>query len=142
MINNDYIITNFKLEYAILAISKLFNPNKNTMKTLKILSLIFFVGLLATSCGGDDDDNNSNVDCNSAVSITASFQAETEAWTNALQAYSNDPSTANCNAYKTAYLEWLNAVRALESCYNEAGLGVEWQQSIDDAEAAINALVC
>lgn len=114
------------------------------MKTLKILFLFFFVAFIAVSCGGDDDDNNNNnnVNCNSSASIANAYQAETEALTAATMAFGNDPSTANCNAYKNAYLDWLEAVRSLEDCYNEAGLGTEWQQSIDSAEAAINSIVC
>ena len=112
------------------------------MKTLRFFLFFMVFGLLAISCG-DDDPDDGNVDCNNANSVNAELMDEINAWTAAASAWANDPTDPGlCNDYKDATLDYLNALRALEDCANDAGVGVEFANSITQAEEALAQLTC
>ena len=85
-----------------------------------------------SSCGKDP------VSCNYATEV----QNELNALSTAATAYGNNPTTANCNAYKTSFQNYLNALEDHRSCATTAGQGAEFQQAIDDAQASLNQLQC
>jgi hypothetical protein len=95
----------------------------------------FFI--LSTGCG---DDKDTPEGC--ATNFAATFQDELEDINTASANFSNDPSTANCEAFKDAYNDYLDALEDWEECANINNQVVEWQQSLDAARAAINDLVC
>lgn len=107
------------------------------MKTIKnLLAGILITGaLFAISCKDKDDDPQP---CNYATEL----QVEIDAFTNALTAYSNDPSQANCIAYKNALLVYIDALGDYEDCAVLAGQGQEWQASLDAAQTSANAIQC
>ncbi len=92
------------------------------------MSIPFF-----SACGKNDPNT-----CNYVTEV----QNESDALTAALTAYSNDPSTANCNAFKGAYQDYLNALEDHRSCAVAAGQGTAFQQAIDNAQASLDTLVC
>ena len=84
------------------------------------------------SCGKDDP-----VGC----SYLTEVQNEADALTTALTTYSNDPSIANCNAYKDAYQDYLDALDEHNGCVL-VGEQAAYQDAIDQAQAALDALQC
>lgn len=86
------------------------------------------------SCGKDNDPDPCNY-------ITET-QQEYDALIAASNAYAADPTnTAKCNAYKSAYQAYLNELEQHDNCV-PAGQDAAYQQSIDDAQASINAFQC
>lgn len=112
------------------------------MKTLNSINFLFFsilfISLIGFSSCGDDKDDIGN--CNTNFSIV--LEAELDAITATGTAFGNDPTTENCNAYKTAFNNYLTALESLEGCYRENGLGDEFELSIEEARADINDLDC
>jgi hypothetical protein len=107
------------------------------MNALMKLLFFFFLAtsLLVTACKDDDDPIEP---CNYAVELSA----EATAFSNASTAYGQDQSQANCLSLKSAAQAYINAAAQYQSCANAAGQGVEFQQSIDGAQASIDALPC
>lgn len=107
-------------------------------KSIYFLSLIVVSALALYSCSG-----NSLADrCGPNWSPYVEIEDEINAYTTALTNYSQDPSTENCEAFKEAYLDYLDALREWEDCYVYAYSQEEFNQTIDEAEDAINELDC
>jgi hypothetical protein len=107
-------------------------------KSIYFLSIVFISALMFYSCSG-----NSLADrCGPNWSPAVELEQEINAYTAALTAYTQNPTTANCEAFKDAYLDYLDALRDWEDCYIYAYSEAEFNQAIDDAEDAINELEC
>lgn len=104
------------------------NPFQKIIAGICIIAIPF-----VSSCKKDDPQT-----CNYATEL----QVESTAINNALTAYTNDPSTANCQAYKLSLQAYLNASVEFKSCVNAAGQGVEFQQYLDSLQATIDAIQC
>ena len=88
---------------------------------------------------------SSNYSCRETVAASCNYTLELENETNALTAaattYAQDPSSANCEAYRQAYLEFLDEAEKLDNCV----IGTErdaYRQAIDSAQAGLDALTC
>ena len=105
------------------------------MKTLKNLSIIAFLllSLSAISC----NQTNNPVTCSYAVEL----QDEATALSNAASAYGQDPTTANCEAYRQAFLDYLDEAEKLDDCV-VASERAAYRQAIDDTQASLDALTC
>ena len=101
---------------------------------------------LVIGCGGDDDDGGSggsgDVDCNSSASIDNATADELAAVTMALADYTADQSDSNCNALKNAYNALVDALKDLQDCADQSGLGTEHMQTILGFEGSRDALPC
>jgi hypothetical protein len=107
------------------------------MKSKKLFfffSLILFLGLFS-SCGSD------GVDCGNSVNWASEINAELTAWTNAATAFSTNPTTENCNAYKDAYQDFIDALKPWGDCLSGQEF-TDWQQDLNDAEAGVAAINC
>ena len=67
---------------------------------------------------------------------------EIAAFSQAAENYIMDPSSGNCNAYKSSLQNFLNALKSLEDCADEVGQGDEFRESIEQAEDSISTLTC
>ena len=77
--------------------------------------------------------------CNTAWAT--SLQPEITAFTNALATYTNDPTTANCNAYKAAFQDYIDALEPFGNCTAwSAQDKADWEEALADAEAEISTL--
>lgn len=85
------------------------------------------------SCGKDDP-----VSCNYATEV----QAEANAFSAAATVYSNDPTTANCNAYKVSAQNYHDALEAHRNCATSSGQLTEFQAALDNLQLSINAIQC
>jgi len=105
----------------------------NTIQKLLFCLMLGFV-VISNGCKKDDDP----VGCNYAAEV----QDEADALTAAATTYSNNPTTANCNAYKTAFQNYLNALEDHVDCAAINGQQAELQSAIDQAQASVNAIQC
>lgn len=94
--------------------------------------LIVMMGLYA--CG------KSAINCHSAGWAFA-ISNEAIALSEASSAYSLDQSKANCENYKKAYQDYINALKKYEKCL-EPSERSSWIQSLNDAEQEIKDLQC
>ena len=104
-----------------------------------LFALFLMLGILSfLSCGKDDATNDP---CSTAWATELNDEAQ--AMSNALQTYLNDPTTANCEAYKSAAQAYLNALRPYGNCAALVGQQrVDWQNAVDAAQEGINNIEC
>ena len=91
------------------------------MKKFFVLLPFIFFSMLVVSCG-DDEGDVGNISCDESFSINQELNAEINAFANAAAAYGNDPSSANCQAYKDAANDYLDALEDYRECIEDAGL--------------------
>jgi len=106
------------------------------MKNLFIFFCLSFVfSMMITSCGGGSD-------CTSTY-LSEEIQDEVNDFTQAANEWALDPQNSDkCNAYKDAGNDYLDALRDLKDCYFELGQEAEYNASINNAQASLNALEC
>lgn len=99
----------------------------------KIICLLLLSPLFLTSACKE----NTPVTCN----YSQELQDESTALSNAAATYAQDQTAANCEAYRQAFLDYLEEAEKLDNCV----LGsqrTEYQQAIDGAKASLDALTC
>jgi hypothetical protein len=96
--------------------------------------LILGLVVLTYSCKKDNDP----VGCNYATEV----ENEVNALSAAATTYGNDPTPANCQAYKTAYQNYLNALEDHLDCAALSGQQAELQSLIDQAQAELDNFQC
>ena len=101
---------------------------------------IFSILILTSSCSNDDDPVTSSEDCTTTFSL--SFEDELLAVNNTSQTYANDPSSSNCQSFKDAYQDYLNALDTWKDCANFYNQVVQWEQAIDAAQLSLDSIVC
>lgn len=109
-------------------------------------SKFFFISVLIISilgfsgCNKDDDDiDDGPCSTNWALAV----QDEANAWSSAATAYGTNPTAENCNAYKQAGNDYLDALEPFDNCAVLTGQQrAEWQAAIDAARESINNLNC
>jgi hypothetical protein len=60
----------------------------------------------------------------------------------ATTAYSQNASHQNCEAYKQAYIDYIDALKGLEKCLINSIERADWQHSLDLAEQEVNNIQC
>ncbi|MGB4849756.1 MAG: hypothetical protein WBP41_17655 [Saprospiraceae bacterium] len=104
----------------------------NTFQKVLIGATVILVPFLG-SCKKDP------VSCNYITEV----QTESDALIAAANLYYADVTiTANCNAYKAAYNNYLNALEGVKDCATTNGQGPAIQQVIDESRAALDLLQC
>lgn len=102
----------------------------------------FLMTLAIFVCTGCSKDNPANPNgCAANFNYAVELQAEATALSNAATAYSQDPSTENCNDYKSAYQAYLDAAADIKLCVPTADQAA-YDAAIADAQASLNALSC
>ncbi len=100
------------------------------------LFFIFCFTLLVTSCSKDGDGITP---C--SVAWGTELQDELSAFATAGAAFGADPSDANCNAYKSALQDYINALKPYGNCATLAGQSrIAWQEAVAEAEADVATL--
>ncbi|MCK0157036.1 hypothetical protein MWU65_07575 [Cellulophaga sp. F20128] len=113
------------------------NSVSNKMKVLTIVCITAFVAITACS---KNDDSNPVGDCGD-FDWAQKAEKQIYAWSNAASAYSADPTTANCNSYKSAGNNYLNALEDIKNCVPSAGIA-EFNQAIQEAKIELAQLEC
>lgn len=109
------------------------------MKHFFYLALVAFT-LFSTGCGSDDDGIGGPAFCTDQAFSQAVSDAVMNLST-AAQAYANDQSTANCDAYKQAALDYLSEVKRFEDCAT-IGQRQEFRDALQEAEENVNMTLC
>jgi len=98
------------------------------------MTILAFLGL--SSC---KKDSNSPANC--SANWATEVQSELTALSNAAMAYSSEPTTATCSAYKDAYQDYVDVLKPLKECSTYTAQQKEdLQQAIDEAEDDIATL--
>lgn len=108
------------------------------MKKLISLSVFFLVVIFLSqvSCKKDDSDPGY---CGSTWSTQLSD--ESTALSNAITVYATSPTTENCNAYKAAYQNYLDALKPFKDCTGyTAAQKNDLENAIAQAESEISTL--
>lgn len=107
----------------------------------KIIALLAIVAILGLSSCKKDKDSNDPAICSAdlAIELDDEYDALLTAW----DAYVSDMSVENCNAYKAAYQDYIDALKPFLECASwTADELQDLQDAIDEAEAAMNELTC
>lgn len=107
-------------------------------KVLLYSSIALLFSVFLFSCSG----NSLAERCGANWSYSAEIEQEINNLSAALTTYSQNPTTENCEAYKEAYLDYLDALRDLEECYVYTFSQDEFNQFINETEEAVNAIDC
>lgn len=108
------------------------------MKKMTFYILLVLVGIVFTldSC---KKESNNPVGC--SANWAAEVQAEISNYSNAAMAYANNPTTETCNAYKTAYQDYIDALKPFLNCATYTPQQkAELQAAINEAESDISTL--
>lgn len=104
----------------------------------------FFAFLMLISLGTTmacSKDSAGPAGCGASYNWSVEIQAEGNALGVAASAYAQDPTTENCNAYKAAYQDYLDAAEDIDNCVPSADRAA-YQAAIDDARDNLDALTC
>lgn len=110
------------------------------------MKTFFFLGLMAitlsfSACGGSDDDGNIGpVFCNDQTFGEAIANA-VSGLNDAAVLYANDPTTANCEAYRDAAQDYLDEVRRFEGCAI-IGAREDFREALREAQESVDMIMC
>lgn len=101
-------------------------------------SMVVFSFLVFGSCK-DDDGNGDPAYCSGLY--TEHVQDEWEDVVAKATTFGQDPTLANCNAYKAAYQDWIDALEQFENCTGwTAQTKAQWQAALNDAREDLETL--
>jgi hypothetical protein len=105
------------------------------MPNILIVSIvILFLGFL--SCKSDEEKLAA---C--SLAWASELQDELNDISTASAAYFNDPSTANCTAYTSAYEAYIDALEPYGQCSALTGQNrTAWEQAIQDARESLDTI--
>ncbi|TXD83648.1 hypothetical protein ESY86_08790 [Subsaximicrobium wynnwilliamsii] len=95
-----------------------------------------FMGLMGCSSSDDSDDINTN--CGNWSDL---FLSQANLYSQASQAYADDPSPANCQNFKSAGLNYIDALEGAIDCVPTANVQ-GFNAELDQYRAEVNALDC
>ena len=106
-----------------------------------VIAVLFATGFIA-ACNNDDDGGG--VGCGATFNWALSVENEITELSNAATAYGSDPSAANCDRYKDAYSDYIDALRDVDNCI--AGLSAAdrkaYNDALDEAEEELENFQC
>jgi len=111
------------------------------MKKFFLLFALPFILFTVTACGGDDDDGGNQPGVCTTALYGERVSAALDEFTAAVTAYSNDPTTANCEAYRDAAQDYLDALREFETCTFLVD-DADYQESVREAQQEVNDIDC
>ncbi|MTB49766.1 hypothetical protein [Lewinella sp. W8] len=101
--------------------------------------VLLFAAIFVAACGDDDDPVTPN-NCTSAAFSTALSDA-VMALSDAAVAYGNDPTQANCDAWRQEANDYLDAVEGFETCAAVTSTQ-EYQDALAQARQEVNNFSC
>lgn len=102
-----------------------------------LICCFFSILIFAIGCSSSSDDVG-----NCTTQFSESFEDELATVSAASTAYGMDPTSENCEAFKQAYKDYLDALETWEDCANINNQVTQWQQAIDAAQMAADNIVC
>lgn len=117
------------------------SPNTYFFKEIQVLALTCFAALLFGACS-NDDSKDPVADCGIIGANWVSLvQKELKVWNTAATTYAAAQTPINCNNYKGATNEYLDALEKAKKCVPEAAL-TEFNQAIQYAREDLQQLDC
>ena len=110
--------------------------------SLRLFAILLVSAVILVACSKDDDDDDISSKCGNNWNASIELEDEIDALAEASQAYAMDQSTANCEAYREAYLDYLNTIREFEECYIHVGQRQAFLDAVEQAEMDINDIEC
>jgi len=104
------------------------------MKYKKFILPLLVLSFIFISCGKD------SVTCSN--NFSSELSDEIEAFTDALTVYTMDNSSANCEAYKDAYIDYLNALKDYSDCGFTGTTLSNYNQLLEEAENEVQQIQC
>lgn len=101
---------------------------------MKIFTPVLFALLILSSCGNDDD----KVDC---TALESELEQPSQDFLAATLAYSTDPSTANCNAFKAAVESLITVSENSRECVPDADLA-DFDEGLVDLKDELAQIDC
>lgn len=113
------------------------NLNKILIKTLCLFTSLFFV-----ACGGDDDvsDDTADIDCSTSLGVFVALEFENV--NNAALAYTEDPTTANCQEYKSLYTSYIDELAKYSACALDSENQANYQNTLSEAREGLQSINC
>ena len=108
-----------------------------TSLTKKITTIALSI-VLFTALGCKKD--NQEMDCIVGLGISVAFTDEATEISNAAIAYSNDPSTANCERYIKSVRDYISALKQYEDCAQQVGELAYYRETVQQAEIDLDEL--
>ena len=102
------------------------------------LITLILIFMLLISCSSSDDDGDLNTNCNN---WTEQYLAQANAFSEASNVYTNDPTLVNCQNYKAAGLNYVNALESVIDCVPMAN-SQAYIHSLNEYRAEVNAIEC
>lgn len=99
------------------------------MKTLKILCFLSLC-LYMVSCGGDSCEN-----------INTDVQTAINDFSDALTAFSTNPTDENCEIFREEYADYIDALKGFQDCSNQIN-SVDLNELIQEAEQDLEDFEC
>lgn len=108
---------------------------------MKLLSFILLIAFIISFTVFESCTSKSDNIASCSVAWATELNDELSALSNAGFAYSNDPSTENCNAYKAAYQTYINALKPYGDCSALTGQNrTAFEQALQDAQDEVGSL--
>lgn len=108
----------------------------NTTKQL-VITICFTIFLGLGSCS-----KNSPLSPNClSGSWIKNLEKELSAWSAASQLYGDDPTKANCENYKKAGVDYINALSKIKNCV-PGGSKSDFDEEQAEAKKELNAIIC
>lgn len=109
------------------------------MKNFLFLSLLTFT-LFASGCGSDDDGIIGPAFCTDLAFSEALSNAVSNL-NDAATLFADDPSTANCEAYRAAAQDYVDEISRFEDCAT-FGTRDDFRDALRDAEESVAMIAC
>ena len=109
---------------------------KNITRSTFFLICLFISFMVSMGCSKSEDAIDTNCE-----NWSEQYLAEANAYSQASQAYSNDPSLVNCQNYKAAGLNYINALEGVLNCVPTAN-SQAFLNSLNEYRAEVNAIEC
>lgn len=110
---------------------------KNGLFLLSLFSGLLFI----TACGSEDNDDITTPDaCSQIISYGRIDDVMGEFYSTA-SAYANEPTNANCEAYRKAAKEYLDVLEDYERCVDIDNYP-DYQENLQEVQMEIDALSC
>lgn len=107
--------------------------NHSILLLTSLLAPLFFL----ISCS-NSDGVSSSANCDN---WSEQYLAEANAYSDAATVYTNNPTPANCENYKTAGLNFIDALEGVVDCVPTTNIQ-DFQNSLNDYRAEVNSLNC
>jgi hypothetical protein len=114
---------------------------KTQKKPFKSILMLIILSLSVagfTGCNNSDDPIEPEINC---MNWSDQFLEKATIYSNAAILYSISPTLANCQNYKKAGLDYIDAMESVIDCVPESDIQ-DYKETLDEYRAEVNAISC